>query len=523
MTGIEEREMVRLQLQRKLDAAKSSAERNRLGQFATPSKLADEIVLAATSLLPSRSEIRFLDPAFGTGSFYSALLRSTLKSRIETATGYEIDPHYGERALELWSETGLQLHLTDFTKVAPPENETTKFNLVVCNPPYVRHHHLSQSQKRRLQTMLARYSDIEMNGLSGLYCYFMVLSQAWMAKNGTAAWLIPSEFMGVNYGVKIKRFLQEKVTLLRIHRFDPNEVQFEDALVSSAVVFFRNSPPENQGVEFTFGGTVTIPRVAATMPMAQLRHVSKWTSLPQRAFTPAGLSDMGTLADLFTIKRGLATGCNEFFILSPAQVREFGVPHEFLKPILPSSKNLEGDEVRADPNGDPKIANPRFLLDCSLPEDLVREKYPLLWTYFCRGKDAGVNQRYICQHREPWYAQESRPPAPFLCTYMGRPTRKSDCPFRFILNHSNATAANVYLLLYPKSALAAVLNAEPELKRTVWKALSSITSEVLTGEGRIYGGGLFKMEPKELANVAADLVLNAIPLEHWPVKQKGLF
>jgi hypothetical protein len=76
---------------------------------------------------------------------------------------------------------------------------------------------------------------------------------------------------------------------------------------------------------------------------------------------------------------------------------------------------------------------------------------------------------------------------------MGRPTRNSECPFRFILNHSNATAANVYLLLYPKPALAAVLKAEPELKRTVWKALSSITSEVLTREGRIYGGGLYKM------------------------------
>jgi hypothetical protein len=29
----------------------------------------------------------------------------------------------------------------------PPKVESEKFNLVVCNPPYIRHHHLSQTQR----------------------------------------------------------------------------------------------------------------------------------------------------------------------------------------------------------------------------------------------------------------------------------------------------------------------------------------------------------------------------------------
>lgn len=49
---------------------------------------------------------------------------------------------------------------------------------------------------------------------------------------------MPSEFMDVNYGASVKRYLLDKVTLLHIHRFDPKEVQFGDALVSSAVVWF---------------------------------------------------------------------------------------------------------------------------------------------------------------------------------------------------------------------------------------------------------------------------------------------
>ena len=62
--------------------------------------------------------------------------------------------------------------------------------------------------------------------------------------NGLAAWLIPSEFMDVNYGDEVKRYLTERVCLLQIHRFCPSDVQFDDALVSSAIVVFEKRQAE---------------------------------------------------------------------------------------------------------------------------------------------------------------------------------------------------------------------------------------------------------------------------------------
>jgi hypothetical protein len=52
--------------------------------------------------------------------------------------------------------------------------------------------------------------------------------------------------------------------------------------------------------------------------------------------------------------------------------------------------------------------------------------------------------------------------------------------------------------------------------RDVWEALNSITPQSMVSEGRVYGGGLHKLEPNELANVPADAVLEAAQLTMTP-------
>lgn len=487
----------RADAQSALDDAKTQAERNRMGQFATPFPLALEMLAHAHKLVPCGRKIRFLDPAFGTGAFYSALLQAFPASRIEGATGFEIDPHYGGPAKELWANTGLDIRLSDFTREVP---HRPGYNLIICNPPYVRHHHIVNGEKTRIQVAARTACGVNLGGLSGLYCYFIGLSHAWMAEDGLAGWLIPSEFMDVNYGKEIKNYLLSKVRLLHIHRFDPLEVQFGDALVSSAIVWFRKErPPVDYDVEFSFGGTLSAPKVVRMVSARSLRSERKWTRFP--VFKVRDKEDVPRLLDFFLIQRGLATGDNDFFILTPQRIAEYGLPQDFFRPILPSPRNLRVNEVPADEFGNPLIENPLFLLDCRLPEGSVRSDFPNLWKYFQKGKEKGVANRYLCKHRSPWYIQENRPAAPFFCTYLGRGNVRNGRPFRFILNQSRATATNVYLALYPKGHLGRALSEHPDLVRRVWEILNDISPNALLAEGRVYGGGLLKLEPRELANV----------------------
>lgn len=497
----------RLRLQGELDAAKTQAERNRLGQFATPTALAFDILTFAATLLPEQECIRFLDPAVGTGAFFSALRQVFPERRIETALGFEIDSHYGKPASQIWSGTGFTIRLADFTMSEPSE----QFNLVICNPPYVRHHHLRNGEKLRLQSRSAYASGMRINGLAGLYCHFLSLSHAWMAEGGVAGWLIPSEFMDVNYGKAIKRYLLEKVTLLKIHRFDPDNVQFSDALVSSAVVWFRKSaPPKNHTVSFTFGGSLLKPRLSRDVPVEALARETKWTRFPQAECTIAETSKL-VIADLFYIRRGIATGDNAFFILDHQGIASRNLPIELFRPILPSPRYLAENEIKSDAIGNPLLNRQLFLLDTKLPEETIEKKYPSLFSYLEEGKKRGVHEGYLCRNRTPWYSQENRRPAPIVCTYRGRKNTQSGRPFRFILNQSSATVANVYLALYPKPALEKALTANPLLLRSLWEILNQISPEQLLGEGRVYGGGLYKLEPNELANVDTTKILELIP------------
>jgi len=503
--------------QTRLDSLKSAAERNKRGQFATPLALALSLARYAHKTL-GQGRIRFLDPAIGTGSFFSALSQVAPAKTIEAATGIEIDPLFAEAAKSLWGKSGLQIVRGDFTKQKPP---TKRFNLVLTNPPYVRHHHLDCHEKDRLRAQLGRSLQMEISGLAGLYCYFLLLCHDWMEEEGLAIWLIPSEFMDVNYGATLRRYLTERVTLLHIHRFCPTDVQFTDALVSSAVVVFRKSPPPvGHCAHFSFAGAIESPSTEAPVSLDTLRHSHKWTKFPARMAIEN--TDGPRLGDLFVIKRGLATGSNSFFILNDEETKLWHIPRRFLRPILPGPRHLTTDIIDSEPDGDPAVSPQLYLLDCRESEEDIKTRWPRFHAYLQKGRREEIHTSYLASHRSPWYSQEERPPAPFLCTYMGR-SANGRHPFRFIWNRSEATAHNVYLMLYPKSRLQEALQNHPELEARVFEALQRITPGQIVSEGRVYGGGLHKVEPRELAQIPARGVLESIDGHVRLERQENLF
>lgn len=509
----------RQKLQADIDSRKSAAERNRLGQFATPIGLAVDIARYVDSIMGStKHRVRFADPAVGSGSFFSAALEVFGPERISSATGVELDPAFAEAACNLWSDAGLDVVRGDFTQVIANGAGLPAPNVILANPPYVRHHHLDREDKERLQQLALEMTGVDVNGLAGLYVYFLLLATAWMQDDGIAAWLIPSEFMDVNYGAALKGFLTDRVTLIRAHRFDPDDVQFGDALVSSVVLVFRKTPPASgHVVEFTFGGTLSEPQARDLVSLERLRKSRKWTVYPSHAKNDRHtVSDdtSPTLGHFFRVQRGIATGCNKFFILDRAEAKKRELPDQYLRPILPSPRLLKTTIVEADADGYPLLDRQLCVIDCGLPESTVQSEYPALWEYLQTAQTLGIMDGYLVGKRSPWYKQEQREPTPFLCTYMGRGSHDKQ-PFRFIWNRTRAIATNLYLMLYAQNGLATMLRRHPKRAADVHALLGQVTGHELRGEGRVYGGGLHKIEPCELARISATSFV-----ERWPELQR---
>ena len=510
MDNIRILEAKRFKVQKLLDAQRSRKERNELGQFATPPALAEDIFRYLKPMLKTQETISFLEPAIGTGSFLSALLQTFDKQKIKTALGFEIDKRFVEVACQLWGKTPLKVINKDFTQALAPTFGEGRFNLLVTNPPYVRHHHLSTHDKNRLHHQVKKLTGYELSRQAGLYCHFLLISHTWMSEGGLACWLIPSEFMDVNYGQVIKEYLLRDVTLLRIHRYEEGQTQFSDALVSSAAVIFRKTQTTSEGqVEFTHGGSITKPERTKLVDTSTLKAEDKWTRFGREQPKQKSYKKQIRLGELFTIKRGLATGDNSFFLLSPSDVEEKKLPIQFLKPILPSPRHLKVDKVKvdkvkADSDGFPILDKQLYLLDCNLQEKEIQDNYFDLWLYLEQGKQKKVNERHLCKTRSLWYFQEQRPAAPIVCTYMGRAHKEESRPFRFILNESKATSANSYLMLYPREKLTSIAGVEPSVYEEIWRVLNKISSLELINGGRVHGGGLHKLEPKELGNIMLD-------------------
>jgi adenine-specific DNA-methyltransferase len=520
---LKEIENSRLQTQVLLDSAKTALERNKLGQFATPPALSNSIArFVIENYLGHRKSIKFLEPALGTGSFYSALLSTCNGTHIEQAVGIEFDKDFFKAARKLWKGNGIDVVNNNFLHW----NSLSRFDLILTNPPYVRHHYINEESKSACKMIATRHPHLPISGLSGLYVYFLIHSVSFMSEGGIGVWLIPSEWMNVNYGKALRLFLTKNVKLLHIHNYNISEVKFDDALVSSSVVVFENTNPSTNSIcKLSYGSDINQPLNNREIPIHELRLKEKWLNLfTNDCYSEKEESKYGAqLGDFFYVKRGIATGSNGFFIKPKQFFENIGISPDFLKPILPPSRELKTPIIESDRQGYPKIENTLAILDTTSPLSEIKENCPELYTYLTTEKAKEVSASYLASRRTPWYSQEQRPPSPFICTYMGRNSTNKNI-FRFFLNKSKATASNGYLLLIPKTPLANYLKNHSDFSYATLDFLNSIPDQQLISNGRHYGGGLYKMEPKELSAVDASFIAESLGiLKAEKAEQLSLF
>jgi hypothetical protein len=210
----------------------------------------------------------------------------------------------------------------------------------------------------------------------------------------------------------------------------------------------------------------------------RLQQARRWTPLFSAKRRKTEDLARVPLGDVVRVSRGVATGCNGFFVLR----REDAIAHgltEYVIPVLARAEQVfaANGVVRAEDTPFVLLAAPRDI-------DLSTRKHRALRDYIAEGERRGVHKAYLCRHRNPWWYLGTRRP-PVVATYMARQAPA------FALNPDGCAILNVLHGFYPKTRLA---------HEDLYRLVDYLTQhrETFRGNGRTYQGGLEKFEPREM-------------------------
>ncbi len=452
-------------------ALRDAAARRSAGAIYTPTAIVESMI---DWIVQQGTPTRVVDPGSGSGRFTSAAARRFADAEL---IAVEPDPLAAlmvraTAAVQGWADR-LTLQIEDFRSIAlAPHAGLTAF---VGNPPYVRHHDIGAQWKAWYRQACAGLG-VRASALAGLHLHFFVQARLLAKQGDVGAFITSAEWMDVNYGSALRQLLLDELGGVALHVLEPTVEAFPGTATTAAIACFRvgeTEVPVRVRSVAKLAGLNGLSK-GADIARATLKAASRWSIIVRPSAPNAG--GVIELGELFRVHRGQVTGANSIWI---AGEHADGLPDRIMLPSVTKARDL----IQAGASLQSTQALRRVI---DLPpelEEFTKEERRSISNFLEWAKLQGGDQSYIARHRRAWWSVGLKAPAPILCTYMARR------PPQFTLNACGARHINIAHGLYPREHLGA-----GELSRLVaW-----LNTNINTGSGRTYAGGLTKFEPKEI-------------------------
>jgi adenine-specific DNA-methyltransferase len=459
-------------------SATSINRRKEFGQYFTPATVAR--LMLRWVLKDGAEEI--LDPAFGLGVFYREACRV---AEIKRFIGYEIDSHI----LDFLPEFNLTPHL-DVRNSDYLTAQTGKFDAIVCNPPYMRFQKFIQ--RYDVMPEYEKLIERKIAGYTNVASLFLMKALYELKRDGSLAFIMPSEFFNTGYGIEIKKRLMQDGKLKQIVLFFNEKEVFPEVTTTVAIVLCKNDGVFDDVKVSIFDNDNRIQDVnefdkfyQRSVPRDRLSPDTKWTPIllsdEQDLCKPEGMT---ALSYYGAFKRGIATGANEFFSMTLTQLRNIGIARRFVKPCITKSSQIRSPIFTNDQYA--KLVEddkPVFCLDVVSAED------PGVRRYIESGERKGFHRRYLTRNRVPWFRIEKREPAPILFGVFHRGG------YKVIRNYTEAINLTCFHSFYPN------VFGDKNLDKLFVYLISKVGSSFIKKNTRRYGDNLDKIEPNDLNSV----------------------
>ncbi|AKU92651.1 N-6 DNA methylase [Vulgatibacter incomptus] len=475
----------------------SVPQRRFLGAYYTPDDVA--VCIAQWAIADANGNI--LDPSFGGCAFMQAAA-SILKGMGRrqpgrNVFGVDIDETCARFVHDCSDLVEANVVFKDFLAVQPAELPGAPFHAIVGNPPYVRHHWL-KDERRALARRIAEESGHRLPETASLWAYFVLHALAFLEPSGRLGMLVPEAILQADYAMAVRAALEqrfERVRLIHLRQrlFDGTD---EPVVLIAAEGFGCRGSLQVLSVD-TADELSAVLKGNAPLP--------RGTTLPNgRRIAAEALRVMGTIessrqtvrfGELATPQIGIVTGANSHFIRSEEELVDIGIPASARVPILSRTRWLAGLEFTPEDHEAAAESGARAFL---VRPTAAMEPAPGVQRWIEDGLKAGVDKRYKCSKREPWYRVDlsERPDAFVTSTRLGPPL--------LVLNRGTFRCTNA---LY-----AARWNAACDVPPEVVTIGFATTFVALWSElnGRRYGGGVLKLDLTALCKLPVPIALDAI-------------
>lgn len=446
--------------------------RRRLGRFRTPIYIAEFMAGWAVQ----QGDDRVLDPGIGAGvltaAMYDAKHATEGQAHVNDMWGVDLSELavvMSSTALKLANGDGSPNFIQDdfMNTVAEDQSQRLdqqnphvlpKMDAVVSNPPYSRSHELNEEEKSRINRIAEAEAGMQISQKAPMYHYFFVHAAQFLDDGGRMTFVTPARFLETNYGIALRKLLLSYFDINGMILLDSEISVFEDADTDPCITFLEKNHTEETGCMTTFvqadewpGHETLLEAIAGDVQgetsygsvnqVAQRELVPefKWTEYvdPESVDAIPGLKPFREIAD---IKRGIATGKNDYFCLTQDEVDKWGLDEDYLAPLIRRTQGVSDYDLREYEDWRQWLydGDEAWLLYCYNEEgEPIRDvDDPALATYLENGEKIGAADSYLAQNRSPWYVVDQRNSASILVTYMSKDG------FRFIHNKAGVVSLN---------------------------------------------------------------------------------
>lgn len=444
--------------------------RKTAGQFFTPGTVAEW----ALALEPPRINDDVLDAGSGTAVFADALVRTRRPVRsyvgvendaiLVLCAAHVLDSINAPDTFKVWYANFLLLKEASFDKLG-----LRRPTLIIANPPFIRSHRLSG--RARVLASIKANLGITLSHMAGSGSYF--LSRAASLTEGSKSFTVdrrpttrllfffPREAAGAAHARKLRQDLEQ------LHGWT-----WQEHVIPDAQTGIDKRPSNALALFFVFERKKVAVEPSVERSDAAVR-----------------------VHDFLNIKRGISTGCNEFFVLNDEEVRHRKIPQHHLRAVLPTRIHIANTLLSESDWNQLRLSGHRCWL-LSLPDrDLDAFEIPIR-EYIREGLRRGMHTTPTAQRLRTWFSLPipSTPPDIFV-TYFFRGAPRFILNGAKVLNLTNILAGRFTIPIKDGTCQQAIIDALNE-QATCWM------EKRMTG--REYRGGLKKIEPRELSMLPID-------------------